>query len=343
MTKGIFNPEHELCLANGDPNFVPPESALRFGRDCAKILEILGDDSTPWPPVWGWDSVVRQKLLRNGVPEEELPTVAYLRDVRELSHRRLALKMEASLPRIDALVSLGSREIRSLKELLSYMDCHSEAIIKAPWSGSGKGLFNVRDGKLLDVAYGWCERTIAKQGSLIAQERADVVCDFAMLFCATGEGLRYEGLSLFRNEGNAYKSNLLAGDSYISSKLEGYVGRQLLERTREYVCGFLERELCGRYLGKLGVDMLICRTGGGLYGLAPCVEINLRNTMGLVAHRLYEQQAGQLEEGAFEMRVVYAAGATRLRSVLEGAVQILTELDEDSRYAIAVFPKDTEY
>ena len=44
MTKGIFNPEHELCLANGDPNFVPPESALRFGRDCAKILEILGDD-----------------------------------------------------------------------------------------------------------------------------------------------------------------------------------------------------------------------------------------------------------------------------------------------------------
>ena len=69
MTKGIFNPEHELCLANGDPNFVPPESALRFGRDCAKILEILGDDSTPWPPVWGWDSVVRQKLLRNGVPE----------------------------------------------------------------------------------------------------------------------------------------------------------------------------------------------------------------------------------------------------------------------------------
>lgn len=343
MTKGLFNPEHELCLANGDPNFVPPESALRFGRDCAKILEILGGDATPWPPVWGWDSAVRQKLLRSGVPEEELPTSEYLSLVRELSHRRLALKMEASLPRIDGLWSLGSREIRSLDELRSYMADHSEAIVKAPWSGSGKGLFNIRDGKLLDVSYGWCARTIAKQGSLIAQERADTVCDFAMLFSASPEGISYEGLSLFRNEGNAYRSNLLAGDGYIGAKLEGYVGRQLLDRTRDFVGGFLERELGGRYLGKLGVDMLVCRTPDGGYALAPCVEINLRNTMGLVAHRLYERKAGRLKEGEYEMCVVSAAGAEELRAILKGAVEVLTEPDEDSRHAVAVFPKDAMY
>ena len=29
----IFNPEHELCIANGDENFVPPRSAMGFVKE----------------------------------------------------------------------------------------------------------------------------------------------------------------------------------------------------------------------------------------------------------------------------------------------------------------------
>ena len=29
----IFNPEHDLCIANGDENFVPPRSAMGFAKD----------------------------------------------------------------------------------------------------------------------------------------------------------------------------------------------------------------------------------------------------------------------------------------------------------------------
>ena len=52
----IFNPEHDLCLANGDPNFVPPESALKFGRDCAGLTSLIetGEGIIPW----GWDAVL---------------------------------------------------------------------------------------------------------------------------------------------------------------------------------------------------------------------------------------------------------------------------------------------
>lgn len=37
----IFNPEHDLCLANGDVNFVAPESAMKFGVDCGKIADFM--------------------------------------------------------------------------------------------------------------------------------------------------------------------------------------------------------------------------------------------------------------------------------------------------------------
>ncbi len=38
----IFNPEHDLCIANGDENFVPPRSAMGFARDHIDLSEHLG-------------------------------------------------------------------------------------------------------------------------------------------------------------------------------------------------------------------------------------------------------------------------------------------------------------
>ena len=37
----IFNPEHDLCLANGGPHFVAPASALAFAREGASIMQLL--------------------------------------------------------------------------------------------------------------------------------------------------------------------------------------------------------------------------------------------------------------------------------------------------------------
>ena len=35
----IFNPEHDLCLANGSPHYLPPASALKFRADCHRQVE----------------------------------------------------------------------------------------------------------------------------------------------------------------------------------------------------------------------------------------------------------------------------------------------------------------
>ena len=79
----IFNPEHDLCLANGDPNFVPPESALRFGRECAGLNSWIetGDGIIPW----GWDAVLKRRQAEIIVEMEALR--AEQADIRHIVRR----------------------------------------------------------------------------------------------------------------------------------------------------------------------------------------------------------------------------------------------------------------
>lgn len=64
----IFNPEHDLCMANGDANFVPPFSALEFGRDCAGLTSYIQKAGDGEIVPWGWDAVLKQRLVKQGVP-----------------------------------------------------------------------------------------------------------------------------------------------------------------------------------------------------------------------------------------------------------------------------------
>ena len=50
----------------------------------------------------------------------------------------------------------------------------------------------------------------------------------------------------------------------------------------------LERSLCGRYKGIAGVDMLIVNDGGEVK-VHPCIEMNLRMNMGVLAMKAFER------------------------------------------------------
>ena len=44
MTLYVFNPEHDYALANNDPHFVAPASAIRFADECATVLRHIVED-----------------------------------------------------------------------------------------------------------------------------------------------------------------------------------------------------------------------------------------------------------------------------------------------------------
>lgn len=351
----LFNPEHDLCLANDTPGYTPVSSALRFGQDCQDILHRILDmtyyngkkEEEPTlgkVSVWGWDSFAKKKLLQMGVPSHDLPSNHQLDLVRDLSHRRTALQaadfIRKNIREPRFLCPHESQEIDRLEDINPFLEKYGQAVFKAPWSGSGKGLRWIHRNQMSHSDEGWCRNTIRKQGSLIAEAREEVVQDFAMLFAVHGNKVLYEGLSLFNTWNGTYKSNTLASNQHILGILSRYVPRETLEEARNLLLQFIEKNFLGKYRGFVGIDMFICRSDTLPYVLSPCVEINVRMTMGLLARRYYDktcpEQAGDID-GRYRFLVLYEKDPAVLQEKLSTAIDVLTPVNPDTRYAIAIY------
>ena len=101
------------------------------------------------------------------------------------------------------------------------------------------------------------------------------VKDFAMEFCADDAGIHYLGLSVFHTVNGAYVGNILATECAKQEMISRYVSKSLLDSIKKKITNSLD---LGSYQGPFGIDMMI--VGEKVH---PCVEINLRRTMGHVA------------------------------------------------------------
>ena len=335
--KFIFNPEHDLCLASGDVNFIPPATAVRFaqeGKWIEKFMRAPGSvaDSGPCSGCysgsgscsgncaaqvvpWGWNAVLKHRLIGEGWSPEALPSDEALEFIRENSRRELAVELlerlqddqaaakpkapASSAPPVSILPSTYRIIARSLEEIESFLGQYNRIVLKAPLSGSGKGVRFVT-GELMETDRGWCRKTIQKQGAVIVEQRLEILQEFAMLFecagmsgapCASGTSgalehvkVTFRGYSMFYTSNGAYKGNILASDEYIENRLAKWVPEEMLHKLQAEIARWLDKKLKGRYNGFIGVDMFISE--GGI--LNPAMEINLRMTMGLIARNIYD-------------------------------------------------------
>lgn len=356
----LFNPEHDLCLANDTPGYTPVSSALRFGQDCEdilyRILDMTYEGKNGEEPTlgnvsaWGWDTFARKRLLEMGIPPHDLPSDHQLDQVRTLSHRRTALQaadfIRRNISDTRFLCPHEAQEINKPEAINSFLEKYGQAVFKAPWSGSGKGLRWIHRNQMSHSDEGWCRNTIRKQGSLIAEARETVVQDFAMLFSVHENKVLYEGLSLFNTWNGTYKSNILASNQHILGILSRYVPMETLEEVRMLFSQFIEKNFLGRYRGFVGVDMFICRndfigqSDTLPYVLSPCVEINVRMTMGLLARRYYDRKCSEqpgIIDGKCGFSVLYEKDPAVLQEKLSSAIDILTQVNPDTRYAVAIY------
>ena len=312
----VFNPEHDLCLAKGRWNYVPPRSAVDFARRDASLMQVLYPDavctsvydyssslithhsSLHEVVAWGWDAVVKHELLKRGFPAELLPSDEEIDTIRELQHRSTVLPLQEDC-----------HEVRSIEDMESLLKKREHWVMKAPWSGAGRGLRWVH-GALTAIDRDWLLKTVATQRCVIAEPRRDVVADVALeyvvhtpsplwgtppnlggellpalLFCSSpklGEGdrpgggveecVKFIGYSYFKTGSGVYKENILWPDEKIESTFS-------LLPVRERVEQWLKENVWPRYHGPLGVDLMVC-----IDGSIHVSEINFRHTMGMVAH-----------------------------------------------------------
>jgi hypothetical protein len=319
MKLHIFNPEHDLALASNLSNFTAPHAGRQLRQDLGWLPALWAEeddfilvenvknaqrsygrlrirvgsgkrqfvdksqlsslDVTEVHP-WGWNLALRSFLLRYGV--YAVPSEEYIAGVRELSHRRQAVSLLNSLQ--EKGTTGLSYETDNMNEIFECQRQYGVIVVKAPWSSSGRGVrfFNA---PLNEPQERWVRNVIDHQGSVIVEPYYHKVKDFGMEFESDGQGyVRYLGLSLFYTKNGAYKGNLLMPDDVKMDYISRYISVELLHDVQEKICNELGRLFKNKYKGPFGVDMMIVAqpNGEGLL-LHPCVEINLRRTMGHVA------------------------------------------------------------
>lgn len=354
MNLNIFNPEHDIALAFNRKNLMVPHAAQELRQNLGFIAAlwaadgdcVLVDDisfalkaSRPFKNIlpdvlfvekqdlkhlpirglntWGWDCRIKAELEEAKVPASVLPTEEKLNELRALSSRQnVAEILTATRESIEGWTcgeSFCCTDIEEAKELTCR---YGKVVAKAPWSSSGRGvryLWDTTDKSKMQ----WAEKTIRQQGCIEVEPYYNRVVDFAMEFSAdVSRGVKYEGLSVFSTTNGRYTGNVVASEEYKRGLLQRYVAEDELRCVSQRLEVALTAMLKGRYTGPLGVDMMIVtQPDEGRFLLHPCVEVNLRRTMGFVALDLARKMK---PEHAQLMSIVHDTNYTLKTTRIEG-------------------------
>ena len=186
-----------MALASGSPYYMAPASAKKMARDLATLPAWYADEGgdillaevgqmewmrkeCPFPMAvgwilkpdaaygsitpWGWSPALLHRLRGDGVPE--LLSDGQMDTIRVLSGRKTAVEL---LPKLRMEGTTGeSFWLTSVDEMLARSSIYNKVLLKAPWSGSGKGIQPLA-GMPDDNLKGWAKRIIATQGGVVCE------------------------------------------------------------------------------------------------------------------------------------------------------------------------------
>ncbi len=299
-----YNPENDLALASNALSYTPTAAAQEIRRSGA-LLPLWwsepGDEvivtpnlmpaaealcekwHLPGKPVvtttascampWGWSRSTLREFRSMGL--ENLPSDEQVQAIRDLSHRRTSITLLKSLGISPDMLPLQFSDADAAIAAVSSM---GNCVLKMPWSGSGRGVFHSNH-----ISRTMLEKTVRdvvhRQGSIIVEHELKKERDFATLFYSDGQNISYRGLSLFITDSHGhYQGNMLMPQVQLAE----FLGVEIAPIATA-VAEKLTSIIAPMYQGWLGVDMMLYKDASGDTAVWPCVEINLRMTMGVLA------------------------------------------------------------
>lgn len=283
----LFNPSNDMALASHVREYVPPKRIQLMEAHLEALAAVW--EGTMFSGPWGWSLATKRRYERMGAPVELLPSDDWIEEVRNLSSREFACEyIKELLEKIQDERLLGEdmvfcKDVSIVNSQLSTLN--SPLIFKSPWSSSGRGVFVDR------MAGGKCQMSTLKrlQGFLSSQGGFVVdrfyenkVLDFAIeFFVHEDHTVEFLGWSVFHaGENGAYGYNYVESQEELLRRID--VDETLLQQLIAY---HKKRLAKTAYHGPVGIDML--KTADGR--IHPCLEINFRMNMGILALLLNEQ------------------------------------------------------
>ncbi len=321
-----FNPQNDLALATGGINYVAPPFAVRMAADMAVLPAFIAEPGSlvitdsdldaEWLEglnskfaldvhavrrtelrhlsdyrimPWGWCLDMRRRLLKWGASSASLPSKEAIYHLRGLSHRRVTTLIHLRLQEL-----LGRRlcpapvELATTAEVMAFVEQHRQCYIKTPWSSSGRGIYHTTNGVAPELEQ-WCHGALKRQGSVMCEQALDKLMDFAVEFhCSDGKAT-VRGYSVFATDSHSqYSHGKVAETQMLTNEIMARYPQ--FNEVVAALTQVLNEMVAPHYSGWMGVDMLLYNNAqapeGTLVGIDPCVEMNLRPTMGAVTIQL---------------------------------------------------------
>jgi hypothetical protein len=195
-----------------------------------------------------------------------------------------------SVPEIPERINSISRLVELERNL------SSSILLKTPWSASGRGLFKIRDRNENVENNRWVLSKLKQQGCLMVEPFLNKLQDLSFHFKITYETIHYLGTTFFKSDSDGRFSGCFIGTPAIVNMFDFLLSEAIEQSVQTLQQVFVEMHLSARYQGYVGVDAMLFLNDDGVVKLHPCIEVNLRHTMGLlnlfIQNRLHPESHG---------------------------------------------------
>lgn len=175
-------------------------------------------------------------------------------------------------------------------------------MVKAPWSSSGRGLQPITKTPVHEKVWEKLLGIVNEQGYAVVEPFLNKVADMAFQFELTQGKVTFLGISNFATDKKGqYLGNFLNGEPEFRSKeITNFISK-VPEIIIEALIKILEHSKLAKYYeGNFGIDTLIFLDEKKHLKINPCLEINVRQNMGLLSLQL-EKLIHQNRKGIFKL------------------------------------------
>lgn len=182
----------------------------------------------------------------------------------------------------------------TLDQIYAELDRRGKAVVKTPWSSSGRGLLLFPNPNLKTKNDEVLSGMLNQQGFVTVEPWLEKIVDLSYQFLSKSGEISYMGRTFFETDSKGrYVRNLLADAPNLPGEVSGFLEMHNKEVIQLLQAALKESDYTSLYEGWIGVDALIYKDDSGKLRFQPMVEINGRFTMGAIALRLREHLALQ--------------------------------------------------
>lgn len=311
------------------PNFILKREAIN-NQQCMNLQK---NKMVPW----GWSPAVHKLLFpfkeSCSVEFQHSPVFNWAPEHRKLTSRKFAADILNQLQTkitTDYILPLefAPKFCITRNDFEAAILQWKTVMVKAPWSSSGRGLQPITKTPVHPKVWEKVMGIVKEQGYALAEPFLNKALDLAFLFEIKKGKVEFMGISNFyTNKKGQYEGNWLNGLPRTLEKQVLEFADVVVSEIRQPLINTIEKsEMAIFYEGVFGVDTLIYFDENQSLKINPCLEINVRHTMGLLSLRL-EKLIKQNKKGVY--RIYYQPGTSFFTFKKEMEIQYPLRISEN--------------